>query len=154
MNAHTNAKPRTVSHTKTLTMTKTYKSEIGFTLVTPVAFLLLSVEAFMIINKLWAGAALVGLVIILIGYLFVDTSYKLTHDKKLKVKSGFLINKEIDVFTIEKVEPTRSPAASPALSLDRLKVIYDKHDYVIISPKEKVEFIRDLKNINPNIIVA
>lgn len=41
--------------------------------------------------------------------------------------------------------------SSPALSLDRLEVFYNKFDSVIISPQNKEDFIVALQNINPAI---
>lgn len=39
----------------------------------------------------------------------------------------------------------------PAISLDRIEIRCGKFNSVIISPKQKVEFINHLKSINPNI---
>jgi hypothetical protein len=41
--------------------------------------------------------------------------------------------------------------SSPALSLDRIEIFYNKFDSVIISPKNKADFVAELKSINPAI---
>ncbi len=136
-----------------MSMRKTFKSKIGLAILIPIAFLLMTIEILMIINGIWLSAIIVGLVILFITYLYLDTSYKFTDDNKLKIKSGFLINKSIDIHSIKTVKQTRDPLASPALSLDRLEIYYNKYDKVIISPKEKSEFVNQLKQINANINV-
>jgi hypothetical protein len=71
----------------------------------------------------------------------------------LAIKCGFLFNKTINIQTIKKITETNNPISSPATSLDRLEIVYGKFDSVIISPKKKVEFIADIKSLNPNVEV-
>lgn len=134
-------------------MNKMYRSKIDLALVIPLAVLLIAIEIFLVVTKLWFAAIITALEIVFIAYLFADTSYSLTEDNKLTIKCGFLVNKVIAVASIKRLEPTRDPAASPALSLDRLRVIVDKKDSILISPKDKGGFIRDLKTVNPAIVV-
>ncbi|MEG0697900.1 MAG: PH domain-containing protein, partial [Algoriella sp.] len=68
-------------------------------------------------------------------------------------KSGFLVNKKIDINSITKISKTNNPISSPALSLDRIEIFYNKYDSVIISPKNEQEFIQDLQKINSSIII-
>ncbi|MBP6557492.1 MAG: PH domain-containing protein [Flavobacterium sp.] len=60
---------------------------------------------------------------------------------------------KIDVKSIRKIYSTHNPLSSPALSLDRIAVVYNKYDEVLISPKEREDFIAELLKINPNIEV-
>ena len=60
---------------------------------------------------------------------------------------------KIDVKSIRKIYSTNNPLSSPALSLDRIAVVYNKYDEVLISPKEREDFIAELLKINPNIEV-
>ncbi len=138
-------------------MTKTYKSKIGLSFAIPLALLLVTEVTIMIIIRIWAAALIIGIVMLFlvlsIGYLYANTYYKITDSNKLTVKAGFLINTEIDINSIQSIEPTKSVLAAPALSLDRLKISYNKNSSVVISPKEKDNFITQLRAINPNIIV-
>ena len=43
--------------------------------------------------------------------------------------------------------------SSAAASLDRLEILYDTFGSVLVSPKEKMGFIDQLKEINPSIEV-
>ncbi|NNT70588.1 PH domain-containing protein [Flavobacterium sp. IMCC34852] len=61
--------------------------------------------------------------------------------------------KKIDIKSIKKIYSTHNPLSSPALSLDRIAVVYNKYDEVLISPKEREAFIQELLKVNPNIMV-
>ncbi len=52
---------------------------------------------------------------------------------------------------IKKMKSTKSLMSSPALSIDRLEIFYNKYDSVMVSPKEKDDFIRRLLLENPAI---
>ena len=82
----------------------------------------------------------------------MTTEYTIDNDK-LTVKCGFLYNKTIDIKSIRKITETNNPLKSPATSLDRLEINYGKFDSVLISPKQKSEFINEIKRLNPNIEV-
>jgi hypothetical protein len=60
----------------------------------------------------------------------------------------------IDIRSISKIEPTFNPLSAPAASLRRLEVSYNKYDSVLISPRDKKEFIERLLLINPEIMVV
>ncbi|WP_284652901.1 PH domain-containing protein [Flavobacterium terrisoli] len=60
---------------------------------------------------------------------------------------------KIDIKTIKKIYSTHNPLSSPALSLDRIAVVYNKYDEILISPKERQAFVQELLKINPNIEV-
>ncbi len=79
-----------------------------------------------------------------------NTKYTLENDQ-LIVQSGFL-NWSIQVKDITSIESTHNPISSPALALDRLQVNY-KNKRVLISPKEKNQFINALKKMNSSIKV-
>lgn len=61
---------------------------------------------------------------------------------------------KIDIHTIRKIYKTRNPLSSPALSLDRIAIVYNKYDEILISPKDKSAFIAELLSINPSIEVV
>ncbi|QJD97032.1 PH domain-containing protein [Mucilaginibacter robiniae] len=81
-----------------------------------------------------------------------NTNYRIK-GQLLKVQSGIILNLSIDISTINRITATRSILSAPALSLDRLEVFYNKYDSVVISPRNKADFIAQLKQINPNISI-
>ena len=128
---------------------KIFKSKIdwwfGLILVYPI---FLSITA--ILKGEWIGfLGLVGVV----GFILIlsKTTQYIINENQLIVKSTWIVNERIDISKITKIEKSNSILSSPALSLDRLLVRYNKYDEVLISPKEKIEFINELLKINPNI---
>lgn len=71
----------------------------------------------------------------------------------LRIKIGFSSLKPVAIKDIRRIEETSSVLASPAASLDRLEIVYNQYDSVIISPKNKLAFISDIKSVNPDIEV-
>lgn len=134
-------------------MAKVYKSKIGLELVIPL-ILVFGTVLFLTISKKpgWLGVAILLSVILFVVHLFVTTYYTI-NGNNLIIKSGFLVNKTIDINTIKKISETNNPLSSPAISIDRLEIKYGKYDAVIISPKQKKEFIDNITAINPNVEV-
>ena len=85
-------------------------------------------------------------------YLLFNTYYVID-GKVLIIRAGFVVNKKVDIDTISIIAETNSFVSSPAASLDRLNIIYNKHNSVLVSPKDKAGFIAHLTRLNPNITV-
>jgi hypothetical protein len=132
-------------------MKKTFKSKIDLLFLLPILVALIGAEAYMISNAIIIGAIAVGIITLFVIYTCIDTLYVVTGDDKLKIKSGFLFQKEIYIKSIKKVRPTRDHSASPALSFDRLEISYNRYGRVVVSPNNQSEFIRELKEVNPRI---
>jgi hypothetical protein len=134
---------------------KKYPSKISYTLLIFV-FLVMYVPVIYSLNKgerdneMMVYVVIITLIYLPLLYLFFNTAY-IINDDKLIIKVGFYSFKPIDISTIKKIEKTKSLLASPATSFDRIWLSYGKYDDVILSPKNKIEFIMDLKQINPNI---
>ena len=62
-----------------------------------------------------------------------------------------MFNKKIDISTIGIVSETNSIISAPAASFDRLNIVYKQHNNILISPRDKTEFIDHIKRINPQI---
>lgn len=128
---------------------KIFKSKIdwwfGLILVYPI---FLSVKA--LLEGEWIG--LLGLTGV-VGFILIlsKTTQYIINENQLVIKSTWIVNERIDISKITKIEKSNSILSSPALSLDRLLVRYNKYDEVLISPKEKKEFIDELLKINPAI---
>lgn len=74
---------------------------------------------------------------------------------KYKIDNTNLIigSSKIDINSIRKIYKTKNPLSSPALSIDRIAIVYNKYDEVLISPKDKKGFVDAILQINSNIIV-
>lgn len=135
-------------------MARVYKSKIGWEFL--VMFLVVTIPqvvlSFFNPVNIYGVLALVGLSIFL-GFTFKKTEYRLD-EEILNIKSSIFYNKTIDIKTIRKIVETRNPISSPAASLDRLEIYFNKFDSVIISPKEKEEFIAHMLQLKPDIEVV
>lgn len=60
---------------------------------------------------------------------------------------------KIEIKTIKRIYKTNIPLSSPAASLDRIAIVYNKYDEIYISPKNREDFIKELFKINSDIIV-
>jgi hypothetical protein len=133
-------------------MKQTFRSAISLGLIVPVGMILAGILVLMFIQGAWQGVLIIAIVVVFIGHMFA-TTYYVIDGNKLIVKSGIIINIQIDIDKITKIVPTTSILSAPALSLDRLEIFYNKFDSVVISPGNKAEFIAALKIINGGIVV-
>lgn len=130
---------------------RTYRSRIGIGIVIFIACILGLTSYLMIKDGIWIGLLINVLVAIFITYVFLKTYYVID-GAVLRVKCAFLINRTFEISKIIKITETNNPIGAPAASLDRLEIVFDNNESVIISPKQKNEFIVQLRKLNPKII--
>jgi hypothetical protein len=126
---------------------KIYKSKVDWWLVV----LVLAVFGFPIVDGVLSKENMLSVVFIILLLLF----YILAITLKYKIEGEYLTiwRTKIDIKTIRKVYATRNPLSSPALSINRIAIVYNKYDEVLISPKDRADFIEELLKVNPNIEV-
>ena len=137
---------------------KTYQSKISYGILLPVLALLIGVMLLPVLNGAPLEAILTMAAVVLPTgaltlHLFFQTDYRLNDRHELLIRSGFLYNKVVTIGDIRSIRPTRNPLSAPAASLDRLELKIGKWEVVLISPEDPSEFIKDLKAINPAIIL-
>jgi Bacterial PH domain len=92
---------------------------------------------------LGAVALMVGLEVAVLGGIFLtlrSTRYEVTRHEVI-ARSG-LFRWRIAIDDIESIHPSRSPASSPALSLDRLEIRHGGGRPLLVSPKDREEFLK------------
>lgn len=126
---------------------KIYRSKVDWWLVV----LILSVFGFPIVQGIQTKEYMLSVVFLMLLSLF----YILAITLKYKIEGEYLSiwRTKIDIKTIRKVYATRNPLSSPALSINRIAIVYNKYDEVLISPKDRADFIEELLKVNPNIEV-
>lgn len=130
---------------------KVYKSKVDWFFFLPLAYpIFLCVKGF--ITGTYLISAITLIILVLIGFMIHKTEYSIS-ENSLNIKSGFLVNKKIDVKSIRRIESSKSMITAPALSRDRILLRYNKFDDILISPKEKEQFVKHLLTINPDIEV-
>ncbi len=135
-------------------MIKKYKSKISIGLI-----ILIFIVYLISISYLWFDFKIGGFItiissIIFIIYLFSTTYYIINPTTQLLlIKSGFLVHLTINIHQIKEIKTSKNWISSPALSLDRIEILFNTYDSILISPREKKQFIQKLKQINPEIKV-
>lgn len=133
-------------------MAKIYKSKIGPELIITLSVILGVVFGLMVYEKNWPGIVTISVTAAFIIHLLLTTYYQI-QGSQLKIKSGFVVNKTLDINTIKKVVATRNIISAPAASLDRLELMYNRYDSILVSPKDKAGFINELLALKPDIEV-
>lgn len=134
-------------------MATMFKSKIGLELVIPVAIILIGTTVPMIFDGAWPGLIIIALVALFITHMLL-TTYYVVDNGTLNIRCGFLLNQNIAINSIKSIRETNNVLSSPAASLDRLEIAYNKYDSVMISPKDKAGFIALLKSLKPDMEVV
>ena len=124
----------------------TFKSAVDLWLLVIVALVViisLGVSARLVLQRSPAGY-LISIWLIAVGiglplWLLYTTQY-VVKDEVLKIQSG-PFKWTIPIASINQVVETSNPLSSPALSLRRLKIVYDNNKSVMVSPKNRDEFL-------------
>lgn len=69
--------------------------------------------------------------------------------KVLRVHYSFFYSERINIDEITEIANTHTLLSAPAASLDRVKITYGKK-YVILSPKDKQMFVKQLCDMSAN----
>lgn len=103
-------------------------------------------------EKMWGGVlAMLSVLCSVLAMLPMVRYY--IGNKTLILKTAFY-RKEVEVSSIRKITALKNILSTPfATSFDRLEIFYNKYDSVIVSPKDKEVFIKDLLGINAEIEV-
>lgn len=126
------------------------KIDLWFVMLLSLVFgIILTLFAF---DENWIVFSILVLVVIFIAHMFATTFY-VVNDEKVIIKSGFFFNLSIKIKDIKRISKSNNIISSPALSFNRLEILYNKFDTILISPKDKEGFIKALKIINQEIEV-
>jgi len=126
---------------------KIYKSKVDWWLV----LIILAVFGYPVVEGIVSKEYMLSVVfsgILLLFYFLARTlRYKIDGEKLIIWRT------EIDIKTIRKVYATRNPLSSPALSINRIAIVYNKYDEILLSPENRKDFVEELLKVNPNIEV-
>ena len=135
------------------TMKTVYPTKVSVTLVLIISLIMGCILVPYAIKSLWIPFTIILLLHFLLLFMLANIKYVITESQLIIDQSLGKWGKEvIDISTIKSIEPTHTILSAPASSLDRLRISYNKYDDIIISPRRKEEFIRQLQSINPQIV--
>ena len=131
-------------------MTTVYKSKIDAWLFGVLA-LLMAVSLYTSFKIILSGppptwVALILPIVLGIAlpiWLLLTTRYTLQAGQLL-VRSG-PFKWRVPATDITRISPTSNPVSSPALSLDRLRIEYGQGKVLMISPRDKEQFLQELE---------
>lgn len=135
------------------TMKTVYPTKVSVTLVLIISLIMGCILVPYAIKSLWIPFTIILLLHFLLLFMLANIKYVITESQLIIDQSMGKWGKEvIDISTIKSIEPTHTILSAPASSLDRLRISYNKYDDIIISPRRKEVFIRQLQSINPQIV--
>lgn len=131
-------------------MATVYKSKIDTWLFVVLA-LLIAVSLYTSFKIILGGPPItwmalllpMGVGIALPTWLVLTTHYTLQAGQLLVSSGPF--KWRIPVADIARITPTSNPLSSPALSLDRLRIEYGRDKVLMISPRDKEQFLQELE---------
>lgn len=80
---------------------------------------------------------------VLIYFFVVRIKYTLD-DQHLRIYMGPFLYRSIEIQSIRKMEKSNNPLSSPAASLRRIAIHYNKWGYVLISPIDRESFMEEV----------
>ncbi len=99
-----------------------------------------------------AGALILIVVEVFLFETILRSTYYVIEGGTLLVRCSYLTWR-VPIAQITAITPTRNPASSPALSLDRLRIEYGGK-VILVSPDDRQRFIEALGAVNPAIMRA
>lgn len=125
---------------------KTYRTRISLSLTGAIAAVLFVPVMFMPSEAILAYAS--TMLIVLAGIIFCMLGIKyVIDDETLKIYYFWGMYQDIKIKSIRKMEPSRCILSSPAASLKRLAIHYNKYDTIYISPRNQEDFINTVNEI-------
>src|SRR5690554_1328100 len=134
-------------------MKKMYKSKMSKGLIIVLVLLFLYIVYQMITEPVGFWIILICLIFVVVFFYNILSLRYTIENKKLIVTTKIFYHKSIDIKSIRKIEETNTIISAPANSFDRLEIIYNKFDSLIVSHENKQRFIEDLLAIHPEIEV-
>ena len=136
-------------------MKKVYRSRISVLLVGFILGVLIPAVVPMVKHSITPGLVTIGGVFVFIIFLLSGIRYIIC-DNKIYIKVWMFSCGSIEISYISSVTRSYNPLSSPAASLKRLRIYLiggSVFSYTLISPVREQEFIKELKSLNPNIII-
>lgn len=130
-------------------MKTVFPSKIGLEIVIPIGILLGVIGLLLSWNEPhWLGIIIVPFV----GYFFylLFTTHYTIEEERLHIRCGFY-HQRIPIAEIKMIKERHSIINAPALSFNRIEICYNHSKSVLISPKNKKEFIQTLQAKNEQI---
>lgn len=134
-------------------MAKRYNSAINAWLAGYVMLILGGTTVLFVIKIVWIGLLINIPLIAWLLHMGYNTYY-IIENGTLYITCGLFYKEQFLVADIIQVRATNNPLSSPALSMERLEIQCKDKKTVMISPRQKTDFIQELIRLNPQIKVS
>lgn len=131
-------------------MDRIFKSKVGWWYHLAVILIVGGCVKVFLSTNVVSMVAMLALAMLVLHMLF-NTWYKITADGMLVAHCSIFPEKRIPISEITALEISAMPVSSYALSLDRIIIYKGKAPWLLISPVNKKEFVKLLRQINPEI---
>jgi len=133
-------------------MRRIYNSKVDTWLVVALfVFVVCPIVPVMMVDFSWIPIVMALVILAFALYFMLSISYVIT-DSTLFVKCGVLYKCKYQIKNIHKIQDTNSILSAPAASMKRIAIyFYGDATPLIISPRNKEDFIKTLTEINPSI---
>lgn len=115
---------------------------LALPLVAEVLVLLVAFDPGLLVESVAVVLAAGAVPAVLVPWIWFGTGYRIAEDH-LAIRSGPFAWR-IPLASIKEVRPSRSIVAGPALSFDRLEIVYGSHQSVLVSPAGRAGFLEAL----------
>lgn len=133
-------------------MLQIFPSKKGWLILLTVWLILGAVTAILALSDAWPAALLLLLLDAFIVHLLLNTRY-IIQESELYIQCGWLYKRTVPVSSIRRIEETNNPLSAPATSLDRLALILEPREIILISPADKEGFIQAIRTLQPQLEV-
>ncbi len=117
-----------------------------------IASLGLIVYNFEPVTSMFIVLAITLICLAFVAWIWFDTKY-IIKNGEIKINAGPINYAPVPIQKIKSIKKTKTWLSSPACSLDRIEINYNKYDSIVISPMKLKEFLTNLNAINSSINV-
>lgn len=121
-----------------------YPTAVSWWLWIPIYTLIIG-QGIFLMNETSPWFLVFHIVLAVVIFFWVRSIRYTLSEESLEIHMGLGMKRKIPLASIRKVALSNNPISSPAASLQRIAIHYDRWGYILISPKNREAFIEELE---------
>lgn len=121
-----------------------YPTAVSWWLWIPIYTLIIG-QGIFLMNETSPWFLVFHIVLAVVIFFWVRSIRYTLSEESLEIYMGLGMKRKIPLASIRKVALSNNPISSPAASLKRIAIHYDRWGYILISPKNREAFIEELE---------
>ena len=121
-----------------------YPTAVSWWLWIPIYTLIIG-QGIFLMNETSPWFLVFHIVLAVVIFFWVRSIRYTLSEESLEIYMGLGMKRKIPLASIRKVALSNNPISSPAASLQRIAIHYDRWGYILISPKNREAFIEELE---------